>query len=74
MHVFKQLCNWIPEIITVTNEKVDLEVDDVVNNYENVFHLYMTFIIGSILRKSTSQRMFMSNLTVQCAFELNNNI
>lgn len=44
-------------------KKIDLEVDDIMNYNENIFHLSMTFIIGSIMRKSSSQRIFMSKLT-----------
>lgn len=54
MHMLKQLLEYIPEIITINNGELDLEVEDVVNNYETVFHLYMTFIIESILRKTIS--------------------
>lgn len=74
MHVFKQLLNCISEIITINDEKVKLGVDDAVNNHGNAFQFYMTLIIGSILRKSTSQRMFMNKLTAKHAFTLNNNI
>lgn len=54
MHMLKQLLDYIPEIIAINNEEFDLEVEDVVNNHETVFHFYMTFIIESILRKTIS--------------------
>lgn len=63
MNEFKQLLNWISEIITINDEKVDLGVDYVVNNHETVFHHYMALIIGSALSKSTSERMIMDKLT-----------
>lgn len=63
MNVFNQLCNKIPLIITILMKKIDLEVDDIMNHNENIFHLSMTFIIGSIMRKSSSQRIFMNKLT-----------
>ena len=44
-------------------KKIDLEGDDIVNHYENIFHLSMTFIVGSIVTKSSSQRIFMNKLT-----------
>lgn len=52
-------------------KKIDLEVDDIMNYNENIFHLSMTFIIGSIMRKSSSERIFMNNCTY--AFNLNKN-
>lgn len=51
MHVFKQLLNWIPEMIIINDEKIDLGVGDVMKKQKTIFHLYMTLIIESILKK-----------------------